>query len=119
MTSEAIIADARRQRTEEVQTAVDRLEALQVGAEEHRKAGDVLAVDLEHRLLDPPASEAHPRAALAQRQRRRAGIDRLLEEETGLPVLIAEDPLTCVARGGGRALEMLDERGGELLFALD
>ncbi|MCW8891587.1 MAG: rod shape-determining protein, partial [Sedimenticola sp.] len=46
-------------------------------------------------------------------------IDRLLEEETGLPVLIAEDPLTCVARGGGRALEMLDERGGELLFALE
>ena len=46
-------------------------------------------------------------------------IDRLLEEETGLPVLIAEDPLTCVARGGGRALELLDERGGEMLFALE
>ncbi len=46
-------------------------------------------------------------------------IERLLEEETGLPVLIAEDPLTCVARGGGRALEMLDQRGGELLFALE
>ena len=28
-------------------------------------------------------------------------IDRLLSEETGLPVLIADDPLTCVARGGG------------------
>ncbi|EXJ17240.1 Rod shape-determining protein MreB [Imhoffiella purpurea] len=34
--------------------------------------------------------------------------DRLIEEETGLPVVVAEDPLTCVARGGGRALEMLD-----------
>ena len=43
-------------------------------------------------------------------------LDRLLEEETGLPVLVAEDPLTCVARGGGRALEMIDERGGELLL---
>jgi len=41
-------------------------------------------------------------------------IDRLLMEETGLPVLIAEDPLTCVARGGGRALEMIDEHGGDL-----
>jgi rod shape-determining protein MreB len=41
-------------------------------------------------------------------------IDRLLEEETGLPVLVAEDPLTCVARGGGRALETIDERGLEL-----
>ena len=34
--------------------------------------------------------------------------DRLIEEETGLPVVLAEDPLTCVARGGGMALEMLD-----------
>ena len=38
-------------------------------------------------------------------------IDRLLMEETGIPVVIADDPLTCVARGGGRALEMLDEKG--------
>jgi rod shape-determining protein MreB len=41
-------------------------------------------------------------------------IDRLIEEETGLPVIVAEDPLTCVARGGGRALELMDERGGDL-----
>ena len=32
-------------------------------------------------------------------------IDRLLMEETGLPVVIADDPLTCVARGSGQALE--------------
>ncbi|MFT5390219.1 MAG: rod shape-determining protein MreB [Gammaproteobacteria bacterium] len=38
-------------------------------------------------------------------------IDRLLMEETGIPVIIADDPLTCVARGGGRALEMVDEKG--------
>jgi rod shape-determining protein MreB len=43
------------------------------------------------------------------------GIDRLLEEETGLPVMVAEDPLTCVARGSGRALEMIDERRFDLL----
>ena len=43
-------------------------------------------------------------------------LDRLLEEETGLPVLVADDPLTCVARGGGRALELIDERGGEMLL---
>jgi rod shape-determining protein MreB len=41
-------------------------------------------------------------------------IDKLLMEETGLPVIIAEDPLTCVARGGGKALEMMD-LGGDLL----
>jgi len=38
-------------------------------------------------------------------------IDKLLTEETGLPVVIADDPLTCVARGGGRVLELLDEYG--------
>ncbi len=38
-------------------------------------------------------------------------IDRLIEEETGLPVLIADDPLTCVARGGGMVLAMLEEKG--------
>jgi rod shape-determining protein MreB len=42
-------------------------------------------------------------------------IDRLLMEETGIPVIIAEDPLTCVARGGGRVLEMIDEHGAEVL----
>lgn len=45
-------------------------------------------------------------------------LDRLLMEETGLPVVIADDPLTCVARGGGRALELLDERGGDV-FAVE
>ncbi|MBB5729297.1 rod shape-determining protein MreB [Sphingomonas prati] len=33
------------------------------------------------------------------------GIDDVLREETGLPVTVAEDPLTCVALGTGRALE--------------
>ncbi|MDA1107879.1 MAG: rod shape-determining protein [Proteobacteria bacterium] len=42
-------------------------------------------------------------------------LDKLLMEETGLPVFLAEDPLTCVARGGGIALEMIDERGREVL----
>ncbi len=38
-------------------------------------------------------------------------MDRLLMEETGLPVIIAKEPLTCVARGGGRALELMDKYG--------
>ena len=42
-------------------------------------------------------------------------LDRLLMEETGLPVIIAEDPLTCVARGGGRYLEMVEEYGNDIL----
>lgn len=43
------------------------------------------------------------------------GMDRLVAEETGLPVIIADDPLTCVARGGGIALELLDRNKGEFL----
>ncbi|CUB03235.1 rod shape-determining protein [Marinomonas fungiae] len=41
-------------------------------------------------------------------------IDRLISEETGLPVIVADDPLTCVARGGGMALEMMDKHASEL-----
>jgi len=38
-------------------------------------------------------------------------IEKLLAEETGLPVLLADNPLTCVARGGGRIIEILDKQG--------
>jgi len=35
-------------------------------------------------------------------------LDTLLHEETGLPVRVADDPLTCVVLGSGRALDQLD-----------
>jgi rod shape-determining protein MreB len=38
-------------------------------------------------------------------------LDRLLMEETGLPVIVADDPLTCVVRGSGIALEKVDTLG--------
>src|SRR4030095_15963343 len=34
-------------------------------------------------------------------------LDRLLMEETGLPVIVADDPLTCVVRGSGKALKKM------------
>lgn len=37
-----------------------------------------------------------------------ANLDVLLRERTGLPVSIAEDPLTCVVLGSGKVLEELD-----------
>ena len=42
-------------------------------------------------------------------------IDVLISSQTGVPVIIAEDPLTCVARGGGRALEIMDTYDIDLL----
>lgn len=44
-------------------------------------------------------------------------LDRLLSEETGLPVIVADDPLTCVARGSGMALEKMDKLGS--IFATE
>lgn len=36
------------------------------------------------------------------------GFDKLLTQQTGIPVHVAEDPLSCVALGCGRALDQLD-----------
>lgn len=46
-------------------------------------------------------------------------LELLIAEETGLPVLVAEEPLTCVARGGGKALELMDELGSLDLLSSD
>jgi rod shape-determining protein MreB len=35
------------------------------------------------------------------------GIDLLLREETGLPVMICDDPISAVVLGGGKALDEL------------
>ncbi len=37
------------------------------------------------------------------------GLDKRLRQETNLPVNIAEDPLTCVARGTGKVLENFND----------
>jgi rod shape-determining protein MreB len=42
-------------------------------------------------------------------------IEVLISSQTGVPVIVAEDPLTCVARGGGRALEIMDKYDIDLL----
>ncbi len=43
-------------------------------------------------------------------------LDKLLSQETGLPVVVAEDPLTCVTRGGGKVLEYFDNPNYDMLF---
>ena len=42
-------------------------------------------------------------------------LDKRIIEETGLPVIVAEEPLTCVARGGGKALELVARHALDLL----
>jgi rod shape-determining protein MreB len=43
-------------------------------------------------------------------------LDRLLAEETGLPVFVAEAPLTCEVRGSGMALERIEKFGGAFSY---
>jgi rod shape-determining protein MreB len=45
------------------------------------------------------------------------GLDKLISLETGMPVKIAEEPLDCVAKGTGLALENIEKWAG--LFADD
>ena len=41
------------------------------------------------------------------------GLDKLLQEQTGINVMIAEDAVSCVALGTGKALDDLDVLDGK------
>ena len=57
--------------------------------------------------------------SVAEVEKALAGFEKLLQDSDDLrrlvhsPVFSADDPLTCVARGGGRALELMDENTGD------
>lgn len=36
------------------------------------------------------------------------GLDQLIRDKIGLPVIVAEDPLTAVVRGAGKVLDELE-----------
>ena len=42
------------------------------------------------------------------------GLDKLLSQETGMPVNVAEHPLDCVAEGTGRMLDISECEGGQM-----
>lgn len=44
------------------------------------------------------------------------GLDKLLMEDTGLPVVVAENPLSCVALGGGHYLETMEKYGSDMMM---
>ena len=79
---------------------------------------DAVRAALEHAPPELSADIAESGIVLTGGRALLRGIDRLLAEETGLPVVVAEDPLTCVARGGGLALNMIDTRSNlQLMFS--
>ena len=44
-----------------------------------------------------------------------SGLDKLISDETGMPVNIADDPLDCVVIGTGLVLENIDKLKGVLI----
>lgn len=42
------------------------------------------------------------------------GLDKLIQRESGIPTYLAEDPLSCVALGTGKALDCMDQLGDSL-----
>nr|WP_084785759.1 rod shape-determining protein [Psychrobacter urativorans] len=43
-------------------------------------------------------------------------LDKFISKETGLPVSVAEDPLTCVSRGAGQALNFINNNSLNTIF---
>ena len=70
-----------------------------VGAVKSTLEKDVTGISIR---LDYKRIGAGRRGALIR------GLDKLLAQETGLPVQVGSDPLTAVARGTGYLLENLD-----------
>ena len=90
----------------------------------------VARVEYPHALAPGAAQDAEAIVVLGAGRRKHApefggdtvnrlALERLryaarLARETGLPVLVAENPLTCVARGGGKVLELIGQRNNTL-----
>jgi rod shape-determining protein MreB and related proteins len=47
------------------------------------------------------------------------GLDKRIAAETKMPVVVADDPLTCVVRGAGRAVESIEEYHAALKIGQD
>ena len=46
-------------------------------------------------------------------------LDQLLRDSTSIPTLIADEPLSCVVKGGTKALELIDKQRSHFLFTED
>ena len=90
-TIEVVSEEVREAIAEPVNTIV---EAVRVALE---KTPPELAADIVDKGIVPAGGGALIR-----------NLDLLLKEETGLPIMIAEDPLSAVVIGSGKALDQID-----------
>ena len=89
---------------------------LEIGAEEIRDAlsepinaiVEAVRISLERTPPELAADIVDKGIVLAGGGALLRNLDQLLREETGLPVVIAEDPLSCVVIGSGNVLDELD-----------
>ncbi len=89
---------------------------LEIGAEEIREAlsepinaiVEAVRIALERTPPELAADIVDKGIVLAGGGALLRNMDQLLREETGLPVVIAEDPLSCVVLGSGKVLDELD-----------
>ena len=73
--------------------------------------GEVVRIALEHTAPELAADIVDQGIMLTGGGALLQGIDEVIREATGLPVIVADDPLICVALGTGRALENPSLRG--------
>jgi len=76
---------------------------------------DAVKVALEHTAPELAADIVDKGIVLTGGGALLGNLDYVLRHATGLPVLIADDPLTCVARGTGRSLEEFKKLKGVLV----
>lgn len=46
-------------------------------------------------------------------------LDKLIREATGIPILIADEPLNCVVKGGTQVLDLINQHKTNILFSED
>jgi rod shape-determining protein MreB len=68
----------------------------------------VEAVRIALERTPPGSSDMSTRDRPRRRWGLAANLDVLLREETGLPIMLADDPLTAVVMGAGRALDEIN-----------
>jgi rod shape-determining protein MreB len=83
-------------------SSVDLREAIK---EQLNEIVDAVKMTLETAPPELAADIIHRGIVLAGGGALLRGLDLLIQEETGIPVLIAHDPLSCVAVGTGRVME--------------
>ena len=91
--------------------AINQSEIAQAVSEPVARIVDAVRVALEHTQPEIAADILNVGITMTGGGSLLRDIDKVLADETGLAVTIADNPLSCVALGAGRALEDPDSRG--------